>query len=158
MMTETATRPKARLAQRTAMVVGAAFLLVGVLGFIPGVTTHYGELRFAGHDSGALLLNVFAVSVLHNVVHLLFGVIGLVAARRAGGARVYLMVGGLVYLILCVYGLGTDSAGAPDFVPMNDADNWLHLGLGVGMIALGIGTTALDRRHGDFPPEDVRKA
>ncbi|ADJ47487.1 hypothetical protein AMES_5662 [Amycolatopsis mediterranei S699] len=159
-MTETprTTKPATFLVQRTTAVVGAIFLIVGVLGFIPGITTHYDQLQFAGHHSMAQLFDVFTVSVLHNLVHLLFGVVGVIAARYPGGSRAYLMIGGLVYLILCVYGLGTDSAGAPNFVPVNDADNWLHLGLGVGMIALGIGCTALDRRRGDFPPRDVRKA
>jgi hypothetical protein len=98
------------------------------------------------------------VSILHNLVHLLFGAVGLAAALRPGGARAYLMVGSLVYLVLSVYGLGTDSAGAPNFIPVNDADHWLHLGLGIGLPALGIACTALDRRRGDFPPRGVRKA
>ena len=38
-------------------------------------------LRFAGHGSGAYLFGVFQVSVLHNLVHLAFGVAGLVLAR-----------------------------------------------------------------------------
>ncbi len=33
--------------------VGVAFLAVGVLGFIPGITTDYGTLNFGGHHSGA---------------------------------------------------------------------------------------------------------
>ena len=49
------------------------FLLIGVAGFIPGITSNYDQLQFAGHQSGALLLGVFQVSVLHNIVHLLFG-------------------------------------------------------------------------------------
>ncbi|MEU0529070.1 DUF4383 domain-containing protein [Amycolatopsis tolypomycina] len=154
---ESAIRPNTRLVQRTAAVVGAGFLLVGVLGFVPGITTHHDQLRFAGDRSTAQLFGVFTVSVLHNLVHLVFGVVGLVAARYPGGSRAYLMIGGLVYLVLCIYGMGTDSAGAPNFVPVNDADNWLHFGLAVGMAALGIGATVLDRRHGDFPQRDIRR-
>ncbi|HXD28954.1 MAG TPA: DUF4383 domain-containing protein, partial [Arthrobacter sp.] len=56
-----------------AALVWAAFLLVGVLGFIPGITTNVRELTFAGHQSGAMLLGLFQVSILHNIVHLLFG-------------------------------------------------------------------------------------
>jgi hypothetical protein len=58
----------------TAMGIGVVFLLVGVLGFIPVITTNYGAMTFAGHESGAMLLGVCRVSVLHNIVHLLFGV------------------------------------------------------------------------------------
>lgn len=56
----------------------------GVLGFIPGITTNYSQLTFAGHDSAALLLGIFQVSILHNIVHLLFGVAGIFMARLPG--------------------------------------------------------------------------
>jgi hypothetical protein len=67
------------------------FLLVGIAGFIPGITTNYDQMTFAGHHSGAHLLGVFQVSILHNIVHLLFGVAGLAMARRADTARLYLI-------------------------------------------------------------------
>jgi arginine exporter protein ArgO len=118
-------------------VVGAVFLLVGILGFIPGVTTHWGDMTFAGHMSEAKLLGVFQVSILHNIVHLLFGVVGLAAARNAVNARRYLIVGGVIYLVLWIYGLLIDNTSSANFVPVNTADNWLHFVLGVGMIALG---------------------
>ena len=123
--------------QKAAMAVGAVFLLVGIMGFIPGITTHYDQLTFAGHHSQAALLGLFNVSVLHNVVHLLFGVAGLLLARTFNGARSFLIGGGLIYLLLFVYGLVIDHASSANFIPVNDADNWLHLGLAVAMIALG---------------------
>ena len=119
--------------QAIAMLVGVVFLLVGVLGFIPGITTHYGDLSFAGHGSGAKLLGIFQVSILHNIVHLLFGVVGLALAKTADGARTFLIGGGVVYLALWL--LGVVSAG--DWIPVNTADNWLHLLLGIGMLGLG---------------------
>ncbi|WIA98732.1 DUF4383 domain-containing protein [Curtobacterium sp. MCBA15_012] len=123
--------------QKVALVVGIVFLLVGIAGFVPGLTS--GDLAGAGHGSMAMLLGIFQVSVLHNVVHLLFGVVGLLAANRASGSRMYLVIGGIVYFVLWIYGLFTagHSTGA-NFVPLNNADNWLHLVLAVGMVALGI--------------------
>jgi len=126
--------------QLLAGAVGLVFLLVGVLGFVPGLTTHYDSMTFGGHHSGALLLGVFAVSGLHNIVHLLFGVAGLALARTAAGARAFLIGGGAVYLVLWLYGLVIDQASSANFVPVNTADNWLHLALGVGMIVLGVVT------------------
>jgi hypothetical protein len=114
------------------------FLLVGVLGFIPGVTSNFDQLAFAGHESEAALLGVFQVSVLHNIVHLLFGIAGLVAARTFSAARGYLIGGGVIYLVLFVYGLVIDHESAANVVPVNNADNYLHLVLSIGMIALGI--------------------
>ncbi|MPZ81852.1 MAG: DUF4383 domain-containing protein [Actinophytocola sp.] len=133
--TNTATRHPARLA---ATVVAAVFLLLGIVGFIPGATTDYEGMTFAGHESTAMLLGVFHVSILHNIVHLLFGVVGLVMARSVSGARSFLIGGGAVYLVLWLYGLVIDHDSAANFVPVNGADNWLHLFLGVGMVALGL--------------------
>jgi len=121
-----------------ALVVGATFLLVGVLGFVPGITKNTDAMTFAGPESGAELLGIFQVSVLHNIVHLLFGVLGVAAARAASTARTFLIAGGAVYLVLWLYGMVIDKASDANFVPLNRADDWLHLGLGAGMLALGL--------------------
>ena len=131
---------RARIApvQRAASTVGVVFLLVGLLGFIPGITSSYDQMMVAGHESGALLLGVFQVSILHNAVHLLFGIAGLAFARTARTARSYLIGGGVIYLVLWLYGIILDPSSTANFIPLNNADNWLHLGLGIGMIALGV--------------------
>jgi hypothetical protein len=108
------------------------------MGFIPGITTNFGDLGFAGHESEAKLLGLFQVSVLHNVVHLLYGVAGLAMSKTASGARTYLVGGGAVYLVLWIYGLVIDKESSANFVPLNTADDWLHLFLGVAMIGLGL--------------------
>ena len=134
------------LVQKAAMAVGVVFLLVGVLGFVPGVTENMDQMEMASHESESLLLGIFQVSILHNVVHLLFGVAGLALARTFDGARNYLIGGGIVYLLLFVYGLVIDKDSAANFVPVNAADDWLHLVFGLGMVALG---ALLGRRHDD---------
>ncbi|KAB1931865.1 DUF4383 domain-containing protein [Micromonospora sp. ALFpr18c] len=131
-------RPRVQVA---ALAVAGVFLLIGILGYIPGITTDYGELTFAGHHSDARLLGLFQVSILHNAVHLLFGLAGLVLARSVGGARVFLAGGGAIYLVLWLYGLAIEAInpeGGANILPVNDADNWLHLALGFGMLALGL--------------------
>jgi hypothetical protein len=124
--------------RRAAQIVGATFVLVGLMGFIPGITTNFSDLGFAGHESEAKLLGLFQVSVLHNVVHLLYGVAGLAMSKTASGARTYLVGGGAVYLVLWIYGLVIDKESSANFVPLNTADDWLHLFLGVAMIGLGL--------------------
>ncbi|MFC7491043.1 MULTISPECIES: DUF4383 domain-containing protein [unclassified Knoellia] len=136
--------------QKAALAVGAVFLLVGVLGFVPGITTDFDSLTFAGHESEAALLGIFQVSVLHNLVHFAYGVAGVVMARTPRAARTFLIGGGVIYLVLWIYGMVIDMDSAANFVPLNDADNWLHLGLGIGMLALGLAlgrdrTTAVAR-------------
>lgn len=138
-MAEHATRNMTRTpVQTAALVVGALFLLVGVLGFIPGITTDYDTMTFAGHHSEAMLLGVFNVSILHNIVHLLFGVAGLAMARSVSSARAFLVGGGVIYAVLWVYGLVIDMDSSANFVPVNTADNWLHFALAVAMIAAGV--------------------
>ena len=121
--------------QSLAALVGLVFLLVGILGFIPGITTHYSDLAFAGHDSSAKLLGIFQTSVLHNIVHIAFGV-GILMAKTPEGARTYLIGGGVAYLAVWLIGV----IGGLEWLPVNAADNWLHIVLGVGMIALGFVT------------------
>lgn len=124
--------------QIVALIFGIVFLVVGIAGFIPGLTTNLESLQFAGHESGALLLGVFQVSILHNCVHILYGLAGLGFAMTFAGARGYLIWGGLVYALLFLYGLFVAGDNPANFIPVNTADNWLHIGLAVAMVALGL--------------------
>jgi Domain of unknown function (DUF4383) len=134
------------------MGVGAVFLLVGVLGFVPGITTHYSDMTFAGHMSDAKLLGIFQVSILHNIVHLLFGVAGLALGRKTSTAISYLVGGGVIYLVLWIYGLLVSQGSQANFVPLNTADDWLHFVLGLGMIGLGLaGRQAAARSRASGP-------
>ena len=141
-MAERAARTERDLVRTLAMAVAATFVLVGVLGFIPGITTDYDDLGFASDDSEAMLLGIFQVSILHNIVHLAFGLVGLAMARTLDGARTFLIGGGLIYLLLWIYGLLIDQDGGANFIPINTADNWLHLGLGAGMVLVGLALSA----------------
>jgi hypothetical protein len=123
-------------AQIASLIVGIAFLAVGILGFIPGVTTNYDSLGFVDQH-GAKLLGVFEVNALHNIVHLPFGVFGIALAARHETARMFLVVAGIVYLVLVVYGLFVDFGSSANFAALNTADSWLPLGLGLGMVVLG---------------------
>ena len=132
--------------QKAAAGVGAVFVLVAILGFIPGVTTDFNQLRTAGSGSEAKLLGIFQVSVLHNLVHLVLGVAGLALARTRSSARSYLVGGGIIYLAVWLYGLLVEKSSAANFIPVNSADDWLHFVLGAGMVALGLVLGNRDRR------------
>ncbi len=133
------------LVQLFAAGVGLVFLLVGVAGFIPGITSNYGDLSWFGTDSHAELLGLFRVSVLHNIVHLLFGV-GLVASVSPSLSRIYLLGGGVAYVGVAAYGFLVDHDSDANFLPLNDADNLLHVVLAVAMIVLGVIGVALTRQ------------
>jgi len=124
--------------QNAALLVGMALLVIGILGFMPGITSNYDELKFAGHDSDAQLFGIFDTSVLQNIAYLLFGIVGIALARARESARTYLVAGGLVYLVLFVYGAIWHGETGSNWIPVNWADNVLHLALGVGMAAVGI--------------------
>ena len=132
------------LAQKLAFLFGATFLLVGILGFIPGITSNYDELKFAGENSEAELLGLFQVSILHNIAHMLFG-IGVLAARKHRISLQYLLYGGLVYLVLFIYGLIASEDGGENFLPVNNADDALHAVLSLALL----GSWAAARRADD---------
>lgn len=121
------------LAQTLAFLFGVVFVLVGVLGFVPGITTNLDELRFSGHESGAELLGLFQMSVLLNLAHLLFG-LGILAAQRHRSALQYLLVAGVLYVVLSAYGLLASERGSENFLPTNNADDVLHAVLAVALL------------------------
>jgi uncharacterized protein DUF4383 len=126
------------MVQMLATLFSVVFVLVGIIGFIPGLTTNlYDGLELAGDDGDAEILGLFHTSILHNLVHLLFGLVGLALARTWSGARTFLIGGGIIYIALWLLGI----VGAADWIPSNTADDWLHFVLGVTMIGLGFVTT-----------------
>jgi hypothetical protein len=124
--------------QSIASWTGTAFLIIGILGFIPGVTDQFASLKPAGHRSTAELFGVFDVSILHNLIHVVLGIAGLWLARSWAGARIYLIGGGALYLVIWIYGLAVDRSSSANFIPVDSADNWLHFAVGLGMLAAGI--------------------
>ena len=123
--------------QNVGMGVGIVLIVVGILGFIPGITTQYSELRFFGPESTAMFLNLFQVSMLLNIVQLAIGATGVAMSRNAMGARNFLMGFGLLYIILSVYGLIVGVGSAANFLSLNIMDNWALMVLGVVMVGAG---------------------
>ena len=125
--------------QGAAIAVAAVFLVLGIAGFTPGLTADLDGLPWHGHHADgrtATVFGVFAVSVAHNLLHLGSGMAGLLLARTFGGARAYLIGGGLVYLGLWLYGLL--DAAVRESLPLNASDDWLHFGVGLVMLILGL--------------------
>jgi hypothetical protein len=137
------------LAQNLALLFGVALLAAGVLGFIPGITTNLGDIEFAGEDSPAKLLGIFQVSILHNIVHLLFGIAGIALSRTTANAKTYLLYSGVIYVVLLVFGLFVEVRDSSNFIPVNTADTLLHLVLAVGLL----GSWFISKDEGDVVTE-----
>ena len=149
-----AMRDRRTLAQTLALVFGAVFLLAGIAGFIPGITTNYDDLGFAGPDSEAKLIGLFQVSILHNIVHALFGV-GILMARTHESARTYLLGSGVIYAILFIYGIFVGNNDDANFVPMNNVDDYaLHLPLAIALLGSYF-LTARERDRGGMPGRET---
>ncbi|BBY84881.1 DUF4383 domain-containing protein [Mycolicibacterium tokaiense] len=124
--------------QGAAILVGSVLLITGVLGFVPGITSNLDQMQLAGPQSEALLFGVFETSILHNLVHVIVGLLGLAMASTFWRSRAYLLTGGAVFLGFWVYGLLIDHNSQINVLPLNSADTWLYLGLGAVMVVLGL--------------------
>ncbi|KWX65584.1 DUF4383 domain-containing protein [Mycobacterium sp. NAZ190054] len=130
--------PKYMAVQGAAMIIATALTVLGVLGFVPGVTSHLDQLAWFGQHSGARLFGTFAVSVLLNLTHLVVGAAGFYFARTYAGSRAYLLAGGVLYVGLWLYGTFVEVGSNARVIPLNGATNWLHLGLGTVMALLAV--------------------
>ena len=116
--------------QKLAGVFGVIFILVAILGFISP-----GGLVMAMDPTTGMVLGVFPVNLLHNIVHLLFGIWGLVASRTWSGSKTFFTIGGIIYAILTIVGFLSPMGFG--IVPLGGADIWLHGVLAVAMLAIG---------------------
>ena len=117
-----------------ALIFGVIFLAVGVAGFIPGLV--HQPMHPAGADltmtqGAGNLLGIFPVNLLHNIVHLLFGLIGLAASRSVRGARGYFQFVFVAYALLAVLGLIPSTQTLFGLVPLHGNDVYLHAVLAI---------------------------
>jgi hypothetical protein len=123
-----------QMVKRIAMLFGVVFLLVGILGLFLTPT----GMQMGIDPAGKPLLGLFPVNLLHNVVHILFGVWGLLAARTFAGSVTFAKVGGIIYLLLAVVGLAAPTTFG--LIPIGGNDVWLHCL--IGLVLAGAGFTA----------------
>ncbi|MCA9352822.1 DUF4383 domain-containing protein [Patescibacteria group bacterium] len=109
---------------KTVKILGWLFIVVGVLGFVPALAPN------------GYLLGIFEVNTMHNIVHLLSGVLALVfAARGASGARAFSKIFGIIYGIVAVIGIASSSVIG--LFSVNLADNLLHVVLALIFLSIG---------------------
>ena len=128
------------LVQKVAMVFGIGFLIATVAGFLAtGMSNMDPDPATAPRALG-----MFPVNVVHNIVHLVFGIWGLVASRTFDGARAYCRIAGVIYLVLFVLGFVAPTGFG--LVPLGGTDPWLHLVLGAPLAYFGFTARAATDR------------
>lgn len=112
--------------QKLAKLFGVVFLAIGILGFVPGIT------------SDGYLLGIFEVDTIHNIIHILSGIFALIFAKDAMKAKLYFKVFGVVYAVVTIVGFlhGSSVLG---LIGVNLADNLLHLAIAVVALIVGFG-------------------
>ena len=128
-----------------ATVFGVVFLLVGILGFVPSPPPPDALPLAVNHGHG-LALGMFPVNTLHNIVHLLFGALGLLAARGAVmSARGYFQLLAVAYALLAVLGILPMTQTTFGLIPIYGNDVWLHAIIAIAAGVIGF-TTILTPR------------
>ena len=128
-----------------ARVFGIVFIVVGILGFVPGITRMHEDAAAEGLSVGGpghgMLLGLFHVNVLHNLVHILFGVGGIVASRTFPAARGYARIVAVAYALLAIMGLVSAMNMWRTFglIPIEGNDVWLHALIAVAAAIIGFG-------------------
>jgi hypothetical protein len=114
-------------AQVYSLVIGAVLVIAGIIGFF------YSSAFGSPGDTDAVL-GILAVNGWHNVVHILTGALGLLAAGYA--ARLYAGGLGVVYAVVAIWGFAIgDGESILGFIPVNTEDNVLHALIAVAGIA-----------------------
>jgi hypothetical protein len=135
-----------------ALVFGIIYVIAGISGFIPGLTTHHADMAPIAVDSFyGKALGLFPVNILHNFVHLAIGFWGILSSRSVGGARLFARGLAILYGLLAILGLIPATNTMFGLVPIYGNDVWLHAG--TALIAAYFGFVA---REPDGLPADTR--
>lgn len=124
--------------KKAALATGIVFLLIGILGFVPGITT----------SDTHLLLGIFRVDAAHNLVHIISGIAFLAASSRNDYSSLLFKIMGIVYALVTVLGFLVGSGNAIlGLIHVNTADNFLHLVLAVAFLYFGFGVPAAETNN-----------
>jgi hypothetical protein len=114
------------LVQRFAQVLGAVYLLVGIVGFVPPLLV--GSVPGALGPFTGFLLGLFAVNWFHSLAHLAIGAAGLAVHRSFSGSKAYALALGIAYAALFLLGiLSGEVATLGGLLPLNGLDDVLHV-------------------------------
>jgi hypothetical protein len=119
-----------------ALVLGIVFLAVGALGFVPAALAPADDRLIVDILHGRLL-GLFPVNVLHSLIHVLFGIWGVIAFRTLATSVTYAQVVGVAYAVLAVFGLIPGLQTLFGLVPLHGHDVWLHAVIAIAALYFG---------------------
>jgi hypothetical protein len=119
-----------------ALILGVIFLAVGALGFIPAALAPADDSLIVDLLHGRLL-GLFPVNILHSLIHILFGVWGVIAFRTLAASVTYAQVVGVSYAVLAVFGLVPGLQTLFGLVPLHGHDVWLHAIIAIPALYFG---------------------
>lgn len=114
--------------KRFTFFAGVVFVLIGILGYIPGITTapHVSDPNLAVDASYGRLFGIFPVNMIHNLVHLAFGIWALVASKDFAQSRIFNRSTAIIYAILTIMGFIPGLSTLFGLAPLFSHDIWLH--------------------------------
>jgi hypothetical protein len=131
--------------------MGLVFLLIGILGFVPAlVTAPPPEPAVSLHASYGVLFGLFPVNVLHNLLHLAFGIWGVVVWRSFPGSRVFARSVAIAYAVLAIMGLFPGLNTIFGLLPMFGHDIWLHAAIAIVSAYFGYAPVTTVEAGGDI--------
>ncbi len=112
--------------KKAALATGIVFLIIGIAGFIPGLTNE------------SQLLGIFRVDGVHNLVHIVSGLAFLAASQTVRYSKLAFQIMAVVYALVTVIGfiVGTDGSVLGLF-HVDLADNILHVALTLAFLYFG---------------------
>lgn len=112
------------MAKKFSLLLGVILLAVGVAGW-----------RTGGHDHNLI---IFGINMKHNLVHILSGALALLAGLAGEKyAKTYCLAFGAVYGLVTIAGF-LHVTQAVQLLNLNQADNFLHLGISVACLGVGV--------------------
>lgn len=111
-----------------ALVIGITYVLAGLAGFIPALGSERTTPDLIVDAQYRNVLGLFPANILHHLVHLAIGILGILAYRSYANARNYSRGLALVYAVLAVMGLieAGNLNTTFDLIPLFGNDIWLH--------------------------------
>src|SRR4051812_26733411 len=130
------TTRRSSMVKPAAILFGIVFLLVGILGFVPGVSQ-------PGPDGMPMLLGIFMVNATHSIVHIASGAVFLICGMASAAASsTFFKIFGVVYALVAVMGFVVGNGMIFGLISNNTADTWLHVVLAASMLFLGFAAPA----------------